>query len=83
MVSLCHICEITQFHNIKPIILGWLDVWDAARYVTLVKKGEEANLDSGGGGCGRSMGIQCQDNYTSHVHKYNKMVLVGKVYMAI
>jgi hypothetical protein len=41
---------ITQFHDVKPIIWGWLDAWNAVRYVTLVKEVEEANLDSGGGG---------------------------------
>ncbi len=51
-VILCCICEIDWFHNVKLIIWGWLDAWDAARYVALVKEVEEANLDVGGGAGG-------------------------------
>jgi hypothetical protein len=49
VVILHRVCGITQFHDVKPIIWGWLDTWDAARYVALVKEVEEANLNSGGG----------------------------------
>ncbi len=62
-VILCCIHGITQFHDIKPIIWGWLDAWDAARYVALVKEVEEANLDLGGGG--RRVAVQRQDEATS------------------
>jgi hypothetical protein len=72
---------ITQFHDIKPIIWGWLDAWDVAQYVALVKEVEEANLDSGGGG--RRVDVQCQDKATSLAHKYNNMVLGGKVCAAV
>jgi hypothetical protein len=49
-VILCRVYGITRFHDVKPIIWGWLDAWDAARYVALDKEVKEANLDSGGGG---------------------------------
>jgi hypothetical protein len=80
-VILCCIRGITRFHNVKPIIWGWLDTWDAARYVALVKEVEEANLNSGGGG--RRVEIQCQDKATSLASKYNNMVLRGKVRAAV
>ncbi len=72
---------ITQFHNVKPIIWGLLDAWDAARYVALVKEVEEANLVSGGGG--RRVEVQRQDEATSLARKYNNMVLGGKVRAAV
>ncbi len=68
-------------HNVKQIIWGRLDAWDAARYVTVVKEVEEANLDSGGGG--RRVSVQCQDDATSLARKYNNMVLGCKVRAAI
>jgi hypothetical protein len=80
-VILCRVRGITQFHNVKSIIWGRLDAWDAARYVTLVKEVKEANPDSGGGG--RRVEVQRQDNATSLVRKYNSMVLGGKVRAAI
>ncbi len=49
-VILHRVRGITQFHNVKPIIWGWLDAWDAARYVALVKEVKEANFNFGGGG---------------------------------
>ena len=48
----CRICGIDCFHNVKPVIWGWLDAWDAGCYVALVKAFEEANKDVGGGGGG-------------------------------
>jgi hypothetical protein len=80
-VIFCRVREITQFQDIKPIIWGWLDAWDAARYVTLVKEVKEANLDSVGGG--RRVEVQRQDKATSLTCKYNNMVLGGKVRAAV
>jgi hypothetical protein len=80
-VILHHVRGITRFHDVKPIIWGWLDAWDATRYVALVKEVEEANLDFGGGG--RRVEDQCQDNATSLVRKYNNMVLGGNVRVAV
>jgi hypothetical protein len=37
---------VDHFYNVKPIIWGWLDAWDAGRHVALVKAVEEANLES-------------------------------------
>ncbi len=80
-VILCCVRGIIRFHEVKPIIWGWLDAWDAARYVALVKEVKEANLDSGGGG--RRVEVRRQDKATSLARKYNNMVLGGKVRAAI
>jgi hypothetical protein len=50
VVILRRVHGITRFHDVKPVVWGWLDAWDAGRYVALVKEVEEAYLDSGGGG---------------------------------
>ena len=60
---------------------GWLNAWDAARYVALVKEVEEANLDSGGGR--RRVEVERQNKATSLMRKYNNMVLGGKVRAAV
>jgi hypothetical protein len=80
-VILCRVHGITRFYDIKPIIWGWLDAWDAGMYAALVKEVEEVNLDSGGGG--RRVEVQCQDEANSLACKYNNMVLGGKVHAAI
>jgi hypothetical protein len=80
-VILCRVRKISQFHDVKSIIWGWLDAWDAGRYVALVKEVEEANLDSGGGG--RRVDVQHQDNATSLARRYNAMVHGGKVHAAV
>ncbi len=80
-VILRHVRGITQFHDIKPIIWGCLDAWDAARYVALVKEVKEVNLHSGGGG--RRVEVQRQDKATSLACKYKNMVLGGKVRAAV
>ncbi len=77
MVIFCRVRGITQYLDVKLIIWGWLDAWDVVRYVAQVKEVEEVNLNSGGGG--RRVDVQCQDNATSLVRKYNNMVLGGKV----
>jgi hypothetical protein len=67
---------VSRFHDVKPIIWGWLDSWDAECYVALVKGVEEANLEVGGGG-GRP---RKQHEYTTlTARKYHNMVLCGKV----
>jgi hypothetical protein len=81
VVILCRVRGITQFHDVKPIIWGWLDTWDAARYVALVREVEEANLDSGDGR--RRMEVHCQDDATSLARRYDAMVLGGKVRAAV
>ena len=43
---------ISRFHDVKPIIWGWLDTWDTGHSVALVKEVEEATLNIGGGGGG-------------------------------
>ncbi len=53
----------TRFHDVKPVVWGWLDAWDVGRYVTLMKEVKEVKLDSGGGG--RRVEVQCQDDATS------------------
>jgi hypothetical protein len=80
-VTLHRVRGITQFHNIKPIIWGRLDAWDAVRYVALVREVEEANLNSGGGR--RRMEVHHQDNATSLARWYDAMVLGGKVRAAV
>ncbi len=80
-VILHRVRGITQFHNVKPIIWGWLNAWDVARYVALVKEVKKPNLDSGGGG--RRVEVQRQDDATSLACKYNNMVLEGKVRAAV
>jgi hypothetical protein len=80
-VILRRIRGITQFHDVKPIIWGWLDTWDAVRYVALVKEVEEVNLNSGGGG--RRVEVRRQDEATSLARKYNNMEIGGKVRAAI
>ncbi len=50
VVILRRVRGISQFHDVKPIVWGWLDAWDAGRYVALVKEVKEANLDSSGSG---------------------------------
>ncbi len=67
---------ISHFHDVKPIIWGRLDAWDAERYVTLVREVEVATLNVGGGGGGpRAL----QEDTTSIARKYHNMVLGGKV----
>jgi hypothetical protein len=80
-VILRRVHGITQFHDAKPIIWGWLDAWDEARYVALVKEVEEATLYSGGGG--RRVSAQHWDDATSLARKYNNMVLGGKIRAAV
>jgi hypothetical protein len=80
-VILHRVRGITRFHHVKPIIWGWLNAWDVARYVALVNEAEEANLDSGGGK--RRVEVQRQDKATSLACKYNNMVLGGKVRAAV
>jgi hypothetical protein len=67
---------ISRFHDVKPIIWGRLDAWDAECYVALVREVEEATLDIGGGGGGPPAR---QEDATSIVRKYHNMVLGGKV----
>jgi hypothetical protein len=43
---------VDHFHDVKPIIWGRLNAWDAGWYVVLVKAVEEANLNVGGGSGG-------------------------------
>ncbi len=71
---------VDRFHDIKPIIWGRLDAWDAGRYVALVKAVEEANLDVGGGSGGTR--VRRADT-TSLARKYHNMVLGGKVRAAV
>ncbi|KAL3822014.1 hypothetical protein ACHAXA_003000 [Cyclostephanos tholiformis] len=72
---------ITRFHDVKLVVWGRLDAWDAGRYVALVKEVEEANLDSGGGG--RRVDVRRQDKTTSLARRYDAMVLGGKVRAAV
>ncbi len=81
MVNFRRVCGISQFHDVKPIVWGQLDAWDAGRYVELVKEVEEANLDSSGGR--RRVEVQHQDEATSLARQYNAMVLGGKVRAAV
>jgi hypothetical protein len=67
---------ISCFHDVKPIIWGRLNAWDARRYVALVREVEEANLNVGGGGRGPRAR---QEGTTSIARKYHNMVLGGKV----
>ena len=71
---------VDRFHDIKPIIWGRLDAWEAGLYVALVKAVKEANLDVGGGSGGTR--VQRADT-TSLVRKYHYMVLGGKVHAAV
>ena len=80
-VILRRVRGITRFHEVKPIIWGRLDAWDAGRFVALVKELEEANLDSGGGG--RRVEVRRQDDATSLARRYDAMVLGGKVRAAV
>ncbi len=80
VVILNPVCGINWFHNVKPISWGWLDAWDAGRFVALVKEVEEANLDTGGGV--GLMRIQCKDT-TLLARRYHNMVLGGKVHAAV
>jgi hypothetical protein len=66
---------ISRFHDVKPIIWGRLDAWDAERYVALVREVEEATLDVGGGGGGRRAR---KEDATSRARKYHNMVLGGQ-----
>ena len=70
------VCGINRFHDVKLVIWGQLDAWDAGRYLTLVKAVEEANLDIGGDG-GRTR-VRREDT-TLMARKYHNMVLGGKV----
>ena len=79
-VILRRVRGINRFHNVKLIIWGQQDAWDAARYVALVKEVKEANRDAGSGGGGTRAR---QENATSLVRKYHNMVLGGKVLAAI
>jgi hypothetical protein len=36
-VILCRVWGVDRFHDVKPIIWGWLDAWDAGQHVALVK----------------------------------------------
>jgi hypothetical protein len=81
VVNFRRVCGISQFHDVKPIVWGQLDAWDAGRYVELVKEVEEANLDSSGGR--RRVEVQHQDEATSLARQYNAMVLGGKVRAAV
>ncbi len=74
------VCGISCFHDVKPIIWGRLDAWDAGCYVALVREVEEANLDVGGGG--RGARARPEDT-TSIARKYHTMVLGGKVRAAV
>ncbi len=71
---------VDRFHNVKPIIWGRLDAWDAGQYVALVKGIEEANLDIGGGSGGTR--VRRADT-TLLARKYHNMVLGGKVRAAM
>ncbi len=71
---------ISRFHDIKPIIWGRLDAWDAERYVALVREVEEATLDVGGGGGGPRARME---DATSIARKYHNMVLGRKVHAAV
>ena len=77
---LCRACFIDCFHNVKPVIWGWLITWDAGRYVALVKAVEEANKDIGGSG-----GDTCMRRVdtTLMVRKYHNMVLGIKIRAAV
>ena len=67
-------------HNVKRIIRGRLDAWDAECYVALVREVEEATLDVSGG----SGGIHTrQEDTTSIGRKYHNMVLGRKVHAAV
>jgi hypothetical protein len=81
VVILRRVRGITRFHDVKPVVWGRLDAWDAGRYVALVKEVEEANLDSGGGG--RRVDVRRQDEATSLARRYDAMVLGGKVRAAV
>ena len=80
-VILRHVRGITRFDDIKPIVWGQLDAWDAGRYVALVKGVKEVSLNSSGGG--RRVEVQRQDDATSLTHRYDAMVLGGKVRAAV
>ena len=71
---------ISRFHDVKPIIWGRLDAWDAERFVALVRAVEEATLDVGGGSGGPRAGME---DATSIARKYHNMVLGGKVRAAV
>ncbi len=71
---------VDRFHNVKPIIWGRLDAWDAGRHVALVKAIEEANLDVGGGGGGTRLQWE---NTALMARKHHNMVLCGKVRAAV
>jgi hypothetical protein len=77
---LCWVRGIDHFHDVKPIIWGWLDAWDAGWYMALVKAVEEANLDAGGGGSGTR--VQWVDT-TLMTRKYHSIVLGSKVRAAV
>jgi hypothetical protein len=72
-VILCRIRGISRFHDVKPIVWGRLDAWDAGRYVALVKEVEEANLNSSGGG--RQVEVHHQDEATSLACRYDAILL--------
>ena len=74
------VCGISRFHDVKPIIWGRLDAWDAGRYVALVREVEEATMDVGGDGGGPHVR---QEGTTSIARKYHTMVLGGKVRAAV
>ncbi|KAL3826902.1 hypothetical protein ACHAXA_000870, partial [Cyclostephanos tholiformis] len=80
-VILHRVRGITRFHEVKPVIWGWLDAWDMERYIALVKVVKEAKLASSGGG--RRVAVQRQDNATSLACQYDAMVLGGKVLAAV
>jgi hypothetical protein len=65
-VLLCRVRGVDRFHDVKPIIWGWLDAWEAGQHVALVKAIEEASLDVGGGGGGTRLR---RENTTSMARK--------------
>ncbi len=79
-IILCWVRGVDRFHDVKPIIWGWLDAWDAGWHVALVKAVKEANLNVGGGGGGTRLR---RENTTLMARKYHNMVLCGKVCAAV
>ena len=77
---LCQVRGIFCFHDVKPVIWGWLNAWGAGQYVALVKAVEEASKDADGGGGGT---CTRRVDTTSMARKHHNMVLGGKVHVAI
>jgi len=78
--ALWRVRGISRFHDVKPIIWGRLNAWDAGCYVALGREVEEATLDVGRGGGGPRA---WQEDTTSIARKYHNMVLGGKVHAAV